>query len=122
MTNCTQTSFEFPPLKRRQVEANFEGGDITSDGGVLLLRQVDQRLGLSEAVARALADPRRQASCLHDGLSILRQRLYGLALGYEDLNDHQQLREDLAMQTALEREAVFPLLPFDFRFKLVWRG
>lgn len=106
MTNCTQTSFEFPPLKRRQVEANFEGGDITSDGGVLLLRQVDQRLGLSEAVARALADPRRQASCLHDGLSILRQRLYGLALGYEDLNDHQQLREDLAMQTALEREAV----------------
>lgn len=103
MTNCTQSRFEFPPLKRRQIEANFEGGDITSDGGVLLLRQVDKRLGLSEAVARALDDPRRQASCLHDGLSLLKQRLYGLALGYEDLNDHQHLRADLAIQTAVER-------------------
>jgi len=106
VTNCTQNSFDFPPLKRRQVEANFQGGAITSDGGVLLLRQVDQKLGLSEAVARALNDPRRQASCVHDGLSILKQRLYGLALGYEDLNDHQHLREDLAIQTAVERDAV----------------
>ena len=106
MTNCTQESFEFPPLKGRQVEANFQGGDITSDGGVLLLRQVDHRLGLSEAVARALNDPRRQASCVHDGLSLLKQRLYGLALGYEDLNDHQQLRKDLTIQTAVERDAV----------------
>ncbi len=106
MTNCTQESFDFPPLKGRQIETNFQGGDITSDGGVLLLRQVDARLGLSEAVARALVDPRRQASCLHDGLSILKQRLYGLALGYEDLNDHQQLRKDLAIQTAVERDDV----------------
>jgi len=106
VTNCTQNSFDFPPLKRRQVEANFQGGAITSDGGVLLLRQIDQKLGLSEAVARALNDPRRQASCVHDGLSILKQRLYGLALGYEDLNDHQHLREDLAIQTAVERDAV----------------
>ena len=54
MTNCTQESFQFPVLKRRIVEANFQGGDITSDGGVLLLQQVDRRLGLSEAVARTL--------------------------------------------------------------------
>ena len=73
---------------------------------MLLLRQVDHRLGLSEAVVRALNDPRRQASCVHDGLSLLKQRLYGLALGYEDLNDHQQLRKDLAIQTAVERDAV----------------
>lgn len=106
MTNCTQKSFAFPALKRRQIEANFQGGDITSNGGVLLLRQADQRLGLSEAVARAMADPRRQASCVHDGLSLLKQRLYALALGYEDLNDHQLLRADLAIQTAVEREAV----------------
>ena len=106
MTNCTQIAFEFPALKRRQVQANFAGGAITSDGGVLLLRQVDKRLGLSAAVAAALNDPRRQASCVHDGLSLLKQRLYGLALGYEDLNDHQQLRADLALQTAVEREAV----------------
>ena len=106
MTNCTQESFEFPPLKGRQVEANFQGGDITSDGGVLLLRQVDHRLGLSEAVARALDDPRRQASCVHNGLGLFKQRLYGLALGYEDLNDHQQLRQDLAIQTAVGRAEV----------------
>ena len=103
MTNCTQESFEFPVLKRRIVEANFQGGDITSDGGVLLLQQVDRRLGLNEAVARTLDDPRRQASVDHDGLSLLRQRVYALALGYEDRNDHETLRLDLAIQTALGR-------------------
>jgi hypothetical protein len=106
VTNCTQQSFAFPVCRRRVVEANFQGGDITSDGGVLLLRQVDRRLGLSEAVAQALKDPRRQASCTYDGLSLLRQRLYALALGYEDLNDHHQLRRDVAMQTAVDRDSV----------------
>ena len=103
MTNCTQESFQFPVLKRRIVEANFQGGDITSHGGVLLLQQVDRRLGLSEAVARTLDDPRRQASIDHNSLSLLRQRVYALALGYEDLNDHETLRLDLAIQTALGR-------------------
>ena len=73
MTNCTQESFKFPVLKRRIVEANFQGGDITSDGGVLLLQQVDRRLGLCEAVAPTLDDPRRRASVDHDNLSLLRQ-------------------------------------------------
>ncbi len=73
---------------------------------MLLLRQVDQRLGLSAAVASALDDSRRQASCRHDAVSLLRQRLYALALGYEDLNDHQSLRADVAMQTAVERDTV----------------
>jgi len=103
VTNCTQESFQFPVCKRRKVEANFQGGDITSDGGVLLLQQVDRRLGLTEAVARTLEDPRRQASCDHDGPCLLRQRVYALALGYEDLNDHETLRLDLAIQTALGR-------------------
>ena len=97
MTNCTQQSFSFPACKRRAVEANFEGGDITSDAGVLLLRQLDRRVGLCRAVASALVDPRRQASCLHEGVSLLQQRVYGLALGYEDLNDHDRLRQDLAL-------------------------
>jgi hypothetical protein len=86
------------------VQANFEGGAITSDGGVLLLRQADHALGLIEAVAQALGDGRRQASCWHDGMSLLRQRVYGLALGYEDLNDHQTLRNDLAIQTGVDRD------------------
>ena len=104
MTNCTQESFAFPGCKRRAVEANFQGGDITSDGGVLLLRQVDRRLGLCTGVAAALDDPRRRASCAHDGVSLLQQRVYALALGYEDLNDHETLRRDLALQTALDRD------------------
>lgn len=104
MTNCTQISFCFPAVKRRRVEASFEGGDITSDGGVMFLRQVDQRLGLTKAVAAVLEDSRRRASCRHDVFSLLKQRVYGLALGYEDLNDHNALRQDLAIQTAVGRD------------------
>ena len=106
VTECTQRSFLFPACRRRRVEARFEGGDITSDGGVLLLQQADRLLGVSEAVAKALADPRRRASCAHDLVSLIRQRLYGLALGYEDLNDHQRLRGDLALQTAVGRDTL----------------
>ena len=106
MTECTQESFEFPVCQRRTVEANFQGGDITSDGGVLLLRQADRRLGLCAAVALVLEEPRRRASCAHDSVSLLQQRVYGLALGYEDLNDHETLRRDLAIQTALDRTEV----------------
>ena len=102
MTNCIQESFVFPGCKGRRIEASFEGGDITSDGGVLLLRQVDRVLKLSESINKALDDPRRRASCQHDGLTLVRQRLYAWALGYEDLNDHHTLRGDLALQTAVE--------------------
>ena len=80
MTNCTQESFEFPRVNRHRVEASFDGGDITSDSGVLLLRQADHRLGLSAAVAAALVDSRRRASCEHDLHGLLRQRLYAIAL------------------------------------------
>ena len=104
MTDCNQQQLLFPRCKGRRVEARFSGGDITSNGGVLLLRQADRRLGLTERVAKALCDPRRQASCTHDALSIVRQRVYALALGYEDLNDHGELRRDLALQTAVEKD------------------
>ncbi|MBC8553691.1 MAG: transposase, partial [Candidatus Brocadiales bacterium] len=73
MTNCTQQSVSFPALKRRKVEAEFSGGDITSDGGVLLLRQVDKNLGLLEAVNRVLQDPRDQDQIKHSQLSLLQQ-------------------------------------------------
>lgn len=106
MTNCTQETFAFPGCKSRRIEASFEGGDITSDGGVLLLCQADRVLKLSESITKALDDPRRRASCQHDALSLVRQRLYALSLGYEDLNDHQTLRRDLALQTAVERTQV----------------
>lgn len=103
MTQCYQTSLNFPPVKRHKVEADFSGGDITSNGGIPLLSQVDQQMGLTQAVARALGDSRRQASCDHSLIELLKQRIFALALGYEDLNDHQNLRHDLALQTATSR-------------------
>jgi hypothetical protein len=106
MTNCTQDVFDFPALKRRKVQAEFSGGDITSDGGALLLRQVDKRLGLLQAVDAVIPDPRDRRYVAHSQLSLLRQRVYGICLGYEDLNDHQTLRIDPALQSSIEREEV----------------
>ena len=103
MTQCYQNAFEFPRVHRRVVEARFDGGEITSDGGSLLLRQADRYLGLTEAVARALSDRRRRKSCIHDAQALVRQRVYAVALGYEDLNDHDELRREVGLQTAVER-------------------
>lgn len=91
MTNCTLTQLEFPPLKRRKIQAEFSGGAITSDAGVLLLRSVDQRLQLTERVAEDFHDLRDPAKVQHTVVDLLRQRVYGLACGYEDLNDHDTL-------------------------------
>lgn len=104
MPNCIEDRLEFPALKRRNVQAEFSGGDITSDGGVLLLRQVDRVLGLTQAIDRVLFDPRDPQRIEHSQLSLLRQRIYGLCQGYEDLNDHTGLRLDPALQTAVERD------------------
>lgn len=103
MPNGIQKELAFPSIKRRQVEANFEGGEVSSDGGILLLQQVDRRLGLVEALDAVLPDPRDPLLIRHAQVDLLRQRIYGLALGYEDLNDHESLRHDLAWQTALQR-------------------
>jgi hypothetical protein len=92
VTDCTQGSFGFPACRKRAVEVDFSGGAVSSNGGVLLLRAADRRLGLSTAAAGVLRDPRDPGRCRHSALAQLRQRLYGLALGYEDLNDHDELR------------------------------
>ena len=104
MTDCTQELFQFPSFDRRKIEASFTGGDVSSDGGVLLLRQADRRLGLVAALDRVLPDPRNPHFIIHRQVDLLRQRIFGLALGYEDLNDHTTLRRDPAWQTALERD------------------
>ena len=102
MAECTTTPELFPACKSRKVEVDFNGGDITSDAGALLLRQVDRKIGLTRDLNKVLHDPRRKGSCEHTQLAMLRQRIYGLILGYEDLNDHDTLRDDLALQTAVE--------------------
>ena len=74
--------------------ARFDGGTISSDGGALLLRQTDQRLNLLPRLAECFLDGRNQALVEHSIPEMVSQRVYGLALGYEDLNDHEQLRTD----------------------------
>ena len=105
MTNCTCETIQFPACRKRRVEAGFDGGDVTSNGGVLLLRQADRLLGLAGQVARGLADERQPGKVRHRLIDMLRQRVFGIALGYEDVNDHAALRHDLALQTAAERDA-----------------
>ena len=104
MPDCTQDVFSFPSFDRRKIEASFSGGHVTSDGGILLLREADRRLGLSAALDAVLTDPRDPLLITHAQVDLLRQRIFGLALGYEDLNDHDTLRRDLAWQSALERD------------------
>lgn len=104
MTNCTSNPIQFKGVKGRKVEAIFSGQTITSDGGGLLLRAADEALRLLPRVARCFSDTRRKASCAHSVESLLRQRVYALALGYEDLNDHDELRHDPALQTVVGRD------------------
>jgi hypothetical protein len=88
MPNCTVESIELGKVGRRVVAASFDGGDLSSDAGVLLLRRADERIGLTRAVARVLADSRRAASVTHGMGDLLRQRLYALCCGWEDVTDH----------------------------------
>ena len=101
MTNCNTKTIHFSRYKSREITANFSGGDITSDGGVLLLREIDKELELTKKLSKLIPDKRNQSYCDHSILQMLRQRIYGLALGYEDVNDHDDLRKDVAMQTAV---------------------
>jgi hypothetical protein len=101
MPNCTVETIALGKVGRRTIEASFEGGDISSDAGVLLLRQADERVGLTRAVAKAFGDGRRAASVTHDMRTLLAQRIYALCCGWEDITDHNTLRHDLALQTAV---------------------
>jgi hypothetical protein len=94
MTECTQVSFEFEAHFGRQVTAQFDGGTLTTDGGALLLRQTERRLGLLQRLVGCFTDCRRADRVEHTLEEMLAQRIFGLALGYEDLNDHEQLRRD----------------------------
>src|SRR5579863_1353481 len=94
MTDCNQSSFGFEACGKREIVARFDGGTISSDGGALLLRQTDQRLNLLPRLAECFLDGRNPELVKHSIQEMLAQRVYGLALGYEDINDHEQLRTD----------------------------
>jgi hypothetical protein len=94
MTEGNQSRFGFEACGRREVVGSFDGGTISSDGGAFLLRQTDRRLNLLPRLAECFLDGRKQELVEHSLLEMLSQRIYGLALGYEDINDHEQLRKD----------------------------
>ena len=94
MTECNQSSFGFEMSGRREIVARFDGGTISSDGGAFLLRQTDKLLNLIPRLGKCFLDGRNQSLVEHSVAEMLAQRIYGLALGYEDLNDHEQLRKD----------------------------
>ena len=98
-TQCIQKTFEFQALGRREVVARFDGGPITSDAGGLLLREVEEHTGIIRRLARCFTDHRNEQRLEHSVEELLRQRIFGLALGYEDLNDHDQLRHDPLLAT-----------------------
>jgi len=94
MTECSETLFPFEAHFSRQVVAQFEGSWLTTEGGSLLLRQADRKIGLLRRLARCFTDYRQPERIEHQLEEMLAQRIYGLALGYEDVNDHEQLRQD----------------------------
>ncbi len=104
MTDCSQQPLHFARAGGKAVVADFRGGRITTDAGALLLRQVESRIGLFDALDAAIPDPRRPELIEHDQKAMLAQRITAIALGYEDLNDHHTLRADPAVQVVAGRD------------------
>ena len=104
-TDCNKPIIQFTPLARRQVLAEFDAGAISSDGGVLLLREVDRRINLLDRVDQIIPDPRDPLHIEHDQRTLIAQRVLAIACGWEDLNDHATLRNDLVLQLATDRKA-----------------
>src|SRR5713101_5848245 len=110
MTECNQSAFPFEAHFSRQVVGQFDGAQMSTEGGALLLREADRKIGLLKRVARCFTDARDPERVEHGLSEMLAQRIYGLALGYEDLNDHEELRRDpLLAVVAGKREMDEPL-------------
>jgi hypothetical protein len=100
MTECNRGSLDFSSPNRKKIIADFEGGRLTSDGGALLLGEVAEKTGLFDAINAVIPDPRDPRFTTHDQRAMLAQRVIAIALGYEDLNDHQTLRVDPVLQVS----------------------
>jgi hypothetical protein len=109
MTECNQQIFEFQGLGSRKVQADFSGGFLSSDGGALLLREMDRSARLCEQLATCFSDYRDETLIEHALPVMLRQRILGLALGYEDINDHERLRLDPLLAAMCGRADVLGL-------------
>ena len=101
--HCNDKQYEFQSTGRRAVTGKFDAEQISSDGGATLLREVDRRIGLSARLAACVTDYREPGKVQHTAEDMLLQRIYGICLAYEDLNDHEHLRQDQMMGLLLER-------------------
>jgi len=110
MTDCNRDPLDFASIGPKAVVADFTGGRLTTDAGALLLREIGHKLGLFDALDRVIPDPRWLPIVVHDQKTMLAQRIIAIALGYEDLNDHQTLRSDPALQLAAGKDPD-PALP-----------
>jgi len=113
-TECSADCFDFGMVEGRAVEAAFDGGLVTSDAGALLLKATDRAIGLIERLAGCFHDERRRELIEHEVATLVGQRVFGIALGYEDLNDHDELRHDplmavLASKLTPKREECAPV-------------
>jgi hypothetical protein len=102
-TQCIQEQMVFQQLGRREVVGRFDGGMISSDAGGLLLREVEKRFGILKRFAACFRDYRDPQRIDHSLETLISQRVYGIALGYEDLNDHDRLRHDVVMGVLCEK-------------------
>jgi hypothetical protein len=102
-TECNQDFFSFHPLNQREIRGKFDGGSISSDGGSLLLREVEKRTGIIAQFADCFRDYRKPDLVEHTVRELVGQRVYGLALGYEDLNDHDELRRDPLLAVLVDK-------------------
>jgi hypothetical protein len=105
-TECKPEQIEFHGLGRRDVVAQFDGGRITSDGGGVLLREVEKRTHILQRLSHCFHDYRNPELVEHSLASLVKQRVYGLALGYEDLNDHDELRQDALLALLCDKDDV----------------
>ena len=107
-SNCTASSVQFSRQGRQTIEVNFQGGELTSDGGMLLLQRFDKRIGLTQAAGAVLSDTRCAERVMHTKPEMLAQRVYVICCGYEDLNDHSTLRNESPLQNSfLPKSAEF---------------
>ena len=104
MTSCCIPQLSFSFYQHRAIRADFSGGQITSDAGLLPLRAFDERHHLTRDWAALLDDPRREESVRHDELALLRQRIYQIVAGYEDANDADRLRHDSLLQIVADQK------------------
>ena len=103
MNDITFLPFSFPAVGRKKVTADFDGGRLTSDGGVMLLSMAERRLGIAERLARCFPDARDPTRIIHTLADMIRARVFAIACGYEDANDLEHLRKDPAFKLACGR-------------------